>query len=300
VAPPRVGRGAVWNADLVEARKNPEYLRTVAQAVEDFRAALVEFLELHVSNGGAEGFGIARGIAPAVFPREDADQQEIARRLSKVSRLAGLAASAVPLTGVEMGVQGAGVIDPITNWQTITRPKPLLEADDVLGACDQAIGRLDGMILRAEAERPPSVGAEAMHPAVWGAAARLWRDRHFREAVAGAAEAVVLMVKTRTKRNDIAETALWQQVFSDKEPQPGQPRLRWPGDPNDREVSTMNSGLRSFAPGVQMTIRNSAAHSTIELDEQAALERLSALSLLARWVDECDLVEVPCEADVPR
>jgi Protein of unknown function (Hypoth_ymh). len=54
----------------------------------------------------------------------------------------------------------------------------------------------------------------------------------------------------------------------------------------------MNAGLRFFAPGVQMTIRNTAAHSIGELDEQTALEQLSTLSLLARWVDECDLVEV--------
>lgn len=29
----------------MEARKNPEYLKAVAAAVEEFRAALVEFLE---------------------------------------------------------------------------------------------------------------------------------------------------------------------------------------------------------------------------------------------------------------
>jgi hypothetical protein len=283
----------------VEARKNPEYLRSIGRAVEDFRDALVELLELHVANEGPGGLGgLARGIAPAVFPREGADPEEIARLVAKVSRAAGLAASAVPLTGIAMGVEGAGVVDPITAWQTIMRPKPLLEPVDILGACDQALGRLDGLILQAEAERPPTVGAEAMHPTVWGAAARLWRDGHFREAVSGAAEAVVLMVKTRTKRNDIAEAALWQQVFSDRDPQPGQPRLRWPGDPNDRDVSSMNAGLRSFAPGVQMTIRNSAAHGLGELDEQAALERLSALSLLARWVDECELVECPAQQDL--
>lgn len=60
-----------------------------------------------------------------------------------------------------------------TNWQTITRPKPLLEPSDILDSCEQAIGRLNGLILRAEAERPPTIGAEAMHPTVWGAAARL-------------------------------------------------------------------------------------------------------------------------------
>lgn len=275
----------------VEARRNPDYLRALAAAVEEFRDSLAEFLELHVENVGLGG--VARGIAPAVFPRDDADPAEIARRHAKVSQAAGLAAAAVPLTGITMMVQGAGALDPITNWQTITRPKPLLEAGDILGLCDQAIGRLKGLILQAEAERPPTIGAEAMHPAVWGAAARLWRDGHFRQAVAAAAEAVVLMVKSRTGRNDIAETAMWQEAFSDKDPQPGKPRLRWPGDPADRDVSSMNAGLRQFAPGVQMTIRNTAVHGVTELGEQLALEQLAALSLLARWLDDSVLVEAP-------
>lgn len=279
----------------MEARKNPDYLRSVSRAVEEFRDALVDFLELHVLNEGLGG--LARGFAPAVFPRDDADPKEIAQRHARVSRAAGLAASAVPLTNIAINVQGVGPVDPITNWQTITRPKPLLEAADILGACDYALGRLDGLIMQAEAERPPTVSTEAMHPAVWGAAARLWRDGHFREAVAASAEAVVLMVKTRTKRNDVAESALWQETFSERDPQPGKPRLRWPGDPANRDVSTMNTGLRFFAPGVQMTIRNTAAHGVGELDEQAALERLATLSLLARWVDECDLVEVTEQSD---
>jgi hypothetical protein len=40
-----------------------------------------------------------------------------------------------------------------------------------------------------------------------------------------------------------------------------------------------------------MTIRNSVAHGVGELGEQDALEQLSTLSLLARWVDECELTE---------
>jgi hypothetical protein len=54
----------------------------------------------------------------------------------------------------------------------------------------------------------------------------------------------------------------------------------------------MNDGLRQLAPGVHMTIRNPATHSTDELGEQEALERLAVLSLLARWVDDCRLDEV--------
>lgn len=277
-----------WNDPAMDARKNPEYLRSLAQAVEDFHDALDQFLELHVRNDSQGGLGaaLALGSAPAVFARNDADLAEIARRRSKVSRAAGRAADAVPLTRLMMVVQGWGEVNPILNWETITRPKPLLEAPDVLGVCDQAVGTLEGMILRVAAERPPSVGTEAMHPTVWNAASALWRDGHFREAVAASAEAVVAMVKIMTQRNDIAATSLWQDVFSEQPPRPGKSRLRWTG----KDMQTMNAGLRLFAPGVQMTIRNPVAHGAGQLDEQTALEQLATLSLLARWVEACELV----------
>ncbi len=53
----------------------------------------------------------------------------------------------------------------------------------------------------------------------------------------------------------------------------------------------MSDGLRQYAPGVQMTIRNMVIHTSDELSEQAALERLAALSLLAGWIDQCELNE---------
>lgn len=272
----------------MEARKNPEYLRPLLDAVSEFRAALVDFLALHEENRQ-----VARGIAPAIFPREDADPEEIERLRAKVSRLAGRAASALPLTGGRFSVQGAGVVDPFLNWYTIAQPKPVLEPNNVLDACDQVAGRLEDLILQAEAGAPPRIGAEAMHPIVWGAAKALWSDGHFRNAVSSAAEALAVNVKHRVGRNDVAETSLWRETFSSDDPKPGKPRLRWPGDPTDLTVKSMNEGLRSFAPGVQMTIRNSATHELDDLEEQAALERLAALSLLARWLDECDLVEAP-------
>lgn len=278
----------------MEAADNPDYLRATAAAVTGFRAALSDFLQLHVVNEW-----LARGLAPAVLPREDADPDRLRELRAQVSRAAGRASMAPSLTHMYVEVQGVGRVDPIAAWETITVPKPLLEASDVLGACDQMLGRLEAMILKAEAEAPPTIGAEAMHPLIWGAARRLWRDRHYRAAVAAAADTLVANVKSITGRNDVAETALWQQTFSDRPPvpsepgQPAQPRLRWPGDPADRDVKTMNDGLRQFAPGVQMTIRNPAAHGTNELGEQEALERLAVLSLLARWVDACDLQTSP-------
>ncbi|WNV87530.1 TIGR02391 family protein [Umezawaea sp. Da 62-37] len=281
----------------MDARKNPEYLKSVAEAVTQFRAALVEFLELHVAN---EGFsGSVAGFAAAVLPRDGVDEREIARLREKVTRLAGRASAATPLTRDPSSMRGSVVIDPIQDWVTITRPKSRLVKTDVLDACDYALGHLDDLIRRAEADLPPSAGAEALHPAVRGLVARMWRDGRFRECVAAAAESVVGMVKARTGRDDMSVADLWRQTFSDEDPRPGQPRLRWPGDADEQDVRTMNSGLLPFASGVWMTICNSAAHPPDGLDEQAALERLSTLSLLARWIDECELVRTTADPTNP-
>ncbi len=270
----------------MEASRNPDYLRAVAKSVIEFRDALQEFMKLHVFNDS-----FARGIAPAVFARDDVEVEAIEAATAAVDEAAGRAAAAPSLTGVSYNVRGAGVIDPVAAWHTIMKPKPVLEPDDILSACSQMVGRLEALTRTAAAEAPPNIGAEAMHPLIWGAASRLWRDAHYREAVAAAAEMLIAHVKGRTLRNDVSETALWQEAFSEKPPAPGKPRLRWPGDPSNRDVKSMNDGLRQLAPGVQMTIRNSSTHDTDQMPEQLALERLATLSLLARWVDECDLIE---------
>ena len=229
---------------------------------------------------------------PPVSPLDDTDESELEARRARVSTAAGRARRAPSLTGVRFGVQGiSGAVDPIAAWNTVTQPKPALEPPNIIDACDQMIGSLEDMAARAEAEAPPTVDVAQMHPAVWGQAARLWRDGHYRQAVSAAADGVIGLVKARTGRNDIPDTSQWQQAFSDKDPEPGKPRLRWPGDQTDQTVVSMNSGLRQFAPGAQLTIRNPATHGPGEMTQQEAVERLSVLSLLARWVDQCDLVE---------
>lgn len=265
--------------------RNPDYLRSLVASVEAFKEAFKLFLAMHVETKDS-GFG--RGLLPAVVQRDDVDKVVIAAARSAVDQAAGAAAHAAVLTGTRIGVQGVGEVDPIAAWSTITDPKPLLEPANILSAADSTIGRLRALIARAELDAPPTTGVEAMHPIVWSAARRLWLDEHFRQAVAAAAEAVVVQVKILTGRNDVSETALWQEVFSAKAPTSERPRLRWPGAPADRDVITMNEGLRLYAPGVQMTIRNPATHGE-ELNAQEALERLAALSLLATWVEQCGL-----------
>lgn len=187
-------------------------------------------------------------------------------------------------------------VDPIAAWATVTTPKPALEPQNIIDACNQMIGHLDDLIARAEAEAPPKVGVAGMHPLVWGAAKGLWRDGHYKQAVHTAADAVVQHARSITGRRDGSDTSLWQQLFSSEAPKPGSPRLRWPGNPSDQTVKTMNDGLQRFAPGVQMVVRNTASHGQDEMSEQEAAERLATLSLLARRVEECKLDEAPASS----
>jgi len=271
----------------MKAESNPQYLKSVQEAVVDFRASFVQFLALHEDGYG--GFG--RGIAPAVTARADADPAHLEGLRATVGQAAGRALKATSITNAYMAVQGIPQpVDPIAVWFSVTQPKPVLEPVEILASCDSMIGRLDALILKATASAPPEIGPNSMHPVVWGAAQRLWDDGHHRQAVTAAAEALVGQLKAITGRRDVADTALWQECFADKEPVAGKPRLRWPGAQDDRDVKNMNDGLRNFAPGVQMTIRNSATHDQSEMPAQEALERLATLSLLARWAfDECEV-----------
>lgn len=192
----------------MDAKRSPAYLRSTSDAVAAFRDALQRFLNLHVENTT-----VARGMLPAVFPRDDADPEEIKIVTTEVDLAAGRAGAAPALTGCLVNVQGVGAVDPIAPWRSIAAPKPILEPADIMSACGQMIGRLEQMILEAEAAAPPESGIEAMHPLVWGAARQLWRDGHLRQAVAAAAEALVTQVKFRTGRNDVADTALWQETL---------------------------------------------------------------------------------------
>ena len=236
------------------------------------------FLALHQENTS-----FMRGFVPAVWPRDDASPDAIIAARERVDEAAGRAGSAAGFTNAYFNVQGAGIVDPIASWHTITQPKPLLEPENILSACGLMLGRLDEKIAAAEAGVSPGIDPETLHPLVWGAARSLWRDEHYRLAVVAAAEAIVGQLKTRTGRNDKSDTALWQETFSDAPPLPGKPRLRWPGDPYDQTVKSMNAGLRQLAPGLQLTIRNVATHNQTELRPADAMERIAALSLLAKW-----------------
>lgn len=278
---------------FVDPRTNLKYLDFLSTRAHEFLALFDEFMTLHVENIGPNA--LARGIAPAVLTKEDADPERVEDLATRLHKTAGALMDLSEVTNIYMDVQGAGRIDPFMNWATILQPKPLLEASNVRGCIIQATGRLEGLYAKAEALAAPILDPVRLHPLVWASSRRLWNDGHLRQAVAAAGEAVTSQMKQLTGRNDAADTSLWQQAFSEKAPEPGKPRLRWPGNPADQDVKTMNDGLRQFAPGSNMVIRNPATHVSANLSEQDALELLATLSLLARLVDTCRVESAPTE-----
>ncbi|GAA4360330.1 TIGR02391 family protein [Microbacterium rhizosphaerae] len=137
----------------------------------------------------------------------------------------------------------------------------------------------------------PTMQADALHPLIWGAAWKRWESEHYSDAVQKSATALSGYVKDQTGRYELGDADLMSQAFSLAAPQAGKPRLRWPGNDDDLTVKSMRPGILNMAQGVFAAIRNPAAHSTDEIPKQEALEQLATLSILARWIERCDLVK---------
>jgi hypothetical protein len=135
----------------------------------------------------------------------------------------------------------------------------------------------------------PRLAADGFHPWVWLPVASLWDTGHYRSAVQAAATSVDLHLQALLGRRDITGTALAREALGVEAPVAGKPRLRVPGDRSARSWKSQQAGLRDFAAGCFEAVRNPAVHELAELGEEAALERLAALSLLARWLEACEI-----------
>ena len=76
-------------------------------------------------------------------------------------------------------------------------------------------------------------------------------------------------------------------------PAPGGARLRFSHisrveQPDD--WTSAHEGAMHLGMGCAQGIRNPQAHPSAEIGEQESLEQLAALSVLARWVDTCEVV----------
>lgn len=137
----------------------------------------------------------------------------------------------------------------------------------------------------------PQMDAGRLHPWVWGSAQTLWQSQHFNAALQQAAISVNAFTQQKVDRRDISESDLFKQVFSASPSKPGQPRLRLMEDDGGDTFRSLHRGAMALAEGLYAGIRNPIGHTVMdEIDEQEALEKLAAFSVLARWVDKAKVV----------
>lgn len=138
----------------------------------------------------------------------------------------------------------------------------------------------------------PVLTADKLHSWVWDSAKQLWESDNYSEAVAAVARTINSRIKQKVGRGDVSDKELIEQVFSPNNPEARKPRLRMPGDRHSQTWKTQQLGAMSFGIGCFQAIRNIVAHEAdLEWNEIEALEFLAAFSILARWIDECELDE---------
>jgi hypothetical protein len=144
----------------------------------------------------------------------------------------------------------------------------------------------------------PDLTAEQFHPWVWDAAAPLWYAGSRQEAVHAAARSVNARMQQKRGHHDKSDAALCREFFSLDPPAPRRPRLRFRGyTRTDQTWRSRQQGAMDFGAGCFAGIRNPAAHEHgLSLSEQVALEQLAAFSLLARWIDECEVERADADA----
>jgi len=169
------------------------------------------------------------------------------------------------------------------------------DASGSWAAAEEAVLRLQG-ILEFEADHRrilgphgPTLWAEGLHPWVWKAAANLWDDQHYRQAVLEAANAVELQTRLKIGIEGLKGGNLYAQAFS-IDPQGLPKRLRIVGlDEGTDAWRSAHEGAKFLGMACSAGIRNWAAHPTDkDVTEQEALEYLAAFSVLARWIDDAD------------
>ncbi|WP_159623680.1 TIGR02391 family protein [Ruania rhizosphaerae] len=141
----------------------------------------------------------------------------------------------------------------------------------------------------------PTIVADSLHPWVWDAAEPHWRSGNHDAAIWAAAINVNSRLQSKVDRKDVGESALLKECFSTDDPKPGRPRLRRCGPENPDLFKDMHRGPANFGQGLFAAVRNPLNHVTADdhlIGEAEALEALASLSLLARWIDQAEVVEV--------
>lgn len=178
-------------------------------------------------------------------------------------------------------------------FATDTTPQSAYDAATMRGV-REAVGELSAIAedigLHLQEIEPPGPSVSGLHPWVADAASGLWNDGHRRQAVQSAASAVELRLKLKLDVHSGGAASIVASAFSPK-PAEDLPRLRFAdvGPEGSEQWNNAHEGAVAFGRGCFMRIRNLYTHND-GASEQEDLEALTALSLLARWIDSAEVL----------
>lgn len=128
-----------------------------------------------------------------------------------------------------------------------------------------------------------------LHPWVRSAAQSHWDNESYRDAVEHAARSV--NEETRQKAWSYKDgTDLMNYVFGMEAPTPDGRRLRFRGDPKTQTWKNRMMAGQALGRACTLGLRNVAAHENkLQWSRQVAFQYLVMFSVLAEWIDECDV-----------
>jgi hypothetical protein len=133
----------------------PDYIRRLIDAIVAFEEVFDEWMGTHVESDHMS----ARGLFPTVWTKEGENPKRVRALELAVAEAAGLADTAVNVTGALIGVQGIGPVDPISNWSMMRNPKAFLSPQDVRTTAATVKGRLAALLADAEAAQTADLPA---------------------------------------------------------------------------------------------------------------------------------------------
>ena len=120
-----------------------DYLQRLRAAVEKFEGAFNSWMDTQVESDHMS----SRGLLPTVWTKDGQDSAMVQRLELNVAEAAGLAASAVSVTGAYIAIAGLGAIDPISNWSFMSSPKAPIAPRDIRTTTANVKGRLDAILM---------------------------------------------------------------------------------------------------------------------------------------------------------
>lgn len=184
------------------------------------------------------------------------------------------------------------VLDEVApGWRAQLSVKPWHQSEDAFldkFASEQIVKLSEGTAIQAQLRSDAgTIVGENLHAWVWTTeTSRKWHKDEYVDAITEAAKSVNEHVQSKAGRDNLGETKLFQELYSDKPAEVGKPRLRF-GETNQLTERDRRTGAMYFSVGWYTAIRNVLSHSSgMALEKYRALEYLAALSIIARWAQE--------------